>query len=173
MKITAVNVNGLRDRTSYAKLKTTCNVLKNDGLDIAILIDTRGDKSTARRLRKAWDGPVLTTTPQPTASAGIAIMSRLPESAITNVEGDAGGRYMIADLSIKKESYLLIAVYAPPDRASHRKTFLEDLHKQITKRTQKENIIMLGDFNMVESELDRTRPGILESSSNNYLGWLC
>ena len=164
VSLAAVNVNGLRDRTSYHKLKTICRVLKRSKRDLNVLIDTRTDETTAYKLEKHWSGSVITTEPRERANAGIALLSRFTAEKFNNIDRDPEGRYLMTDVTLEEETFLIVAIYAPADNATNRKNFFIKINDKIANRNTTNNMIILGDFNMVESVNDKTGSTTLESS---------
>ena len=144
-----MNVNGLRDKASYSKLKTICRVLKRSKRQVNILIDTRADETTAYKLEKHWGGTVLTTEPRDRANAGVAILSSYPAEAFTNIDRDPEGKYLLANLKVEGESFLIAAIYAPADNAANRKRFFTKINDVITERQESGRVVLLGDFNMI------------------------
>ena len=90
-----MNVNGLRDRTSYHKLKNICRVLKTSKRNLNILIDTRTDEATAYKLEKHWPRSVITTELRERANVGIALLSSFAAEKFKNIDRDPEERYLM------------------------------------------------------------------------------
>ena len=148
--VSAVNVNGLRDRTSQSKADTACHLFRTSRTPITFLLDTRLDQGLEHRLTNPWHGSVLFAHNESEPSAGIAALvdDNIPFNRVIR---DPCGRYLMLDFHLPTMHLLLVAVYAPAADSHSRKSFFNDLKTKITSLLEDDQrLVILGDFNMVE-----------------------
>ena len=151
--VSAVNVNGLRDRTSQTKADTTCHLFRSSHSPVTFLLDTRLDQDLEHRLTRPWNGTVLFAhnTSQPSAGIAALLTDEIP---LNRVIRDPCGRYLMLDITLPTMHLLLVAVYAPASDPSSRKLFFNNLKTKITSLLEEgQRLVLLGDFNMVEDLL--------------------
>ena len=160
-QISAVNINGLRDRTSQTKADTACHLFHSSHSPITFLLDTRLNRDLEHRLTRPWPGTVLFAHNELDSSAGIAALL-LDDIPLNRVIRDPCGRYLMLDFALPTMHLLLVAVYAPASDPPSRKRFFNDLKTKIASLLEEDqSLVLLGDFNMVETlkcDRDTCRP---------------
>ena len=124
--ISAINVNGLRDRTSQGKANTICHLSKTSNSNLTFLLDTRLDQSLESRLTKSypWPGNVLFAHNENHHSAGIAVLIK-EDLPINRIIRDPKGRYLMLDITTTTANLLIVAVRCMRQRriSPHEKCF--------------------------------------------------
>ena len=149
--VSAVNINGLRDRTSQSKADTACHLFNSSRSPITFLLDTRLNRALEHRLNRPWPGTVLFAHNELDSTAGIAALLKT-DIPINRVIRDPCGRYLMLDFNLPTMHLLLVAVYAPASDPPSRKMFFNDLKTKIASLLEEDqSLVLLGDFNMVEN----------------------
>ena len=129
--------------------------LKKLHFDIVFLQETHVScVAQARKIERKWKGKIYWSFGTG-RSAGVAILCSPNFSGeITRFVHDTEGRILSA-LALAHSTTFLVNIYAPND-SSARKVFFDSLHAYFLTQN---NQIIGGDFNCIESELDRLKPG--------------
>jgi len=148
----SANVRGLRDRTMADKIQSLILHLVETHTDIACLIDTHLDPQTEHKIVSLWDGEVFFAHGEDHL-AGIAILTR--EAHVSDFFNHPSGRFATFKVSLDHRDLLICPVYAPAKRPSERSEFFKLLNAHISSVLKpSEELILLGDFNCVESPED-------------------
>ena len=130
-----------------------CDILTLNA-DITCLLDTHLDSKTESRISDLWDGESYFAHGQD-SKAGIAVLAR--NTQISDFSPDANGRFATFRAKISNRHLFFCAIYAPAKLPNERSALFKTLHTHLgnTLQTQEE-LVLLGDFNCVESpSLDR------------------
>ena len=162
MRIASVNVNGLDNKKNAA-----INLINQNNLDIICLQETHKiSTENFNLIEKETNtfGFISTPTGPLRDYRGVAILigRKLQQYQIQNITIDIPTlRYRVMHISILAEEKIhIVNVYAPVANilplVNSKLAFYKDLQKYITK-FKNEPTILLGDFNYVEHEKDRSR----------------
>ena len=119
------------------------------------------------KLQKEWDGDIVLNCGTQ-HSRGTAILFK-NKHTILNVHSSEDSRIQLVNVKIENQVMTIMNVYAP-NNISDRKTFFSKIHKWIDKFAQNENnLIIGGDFNFTENDLDRYKySSTKDASSTTY-----
>ena len=146
LTILSLNINGLSEEKKRTKL---FEILIDKNIDIAILQETHSTK-TINLWEKEWPGKSFWNSCKISKSSGIAIFLRKDLDIETHtILKDEEGRILSLNFSYEKQNFQIINIY-DPTRNSMKPKFYKSLKQYITA---KQNIILGGDFNMVEDVL--------------------
>ena len=162
MRIASVNVNGLDNKKNAA-----INLINQNNLDIICLQETHKiSNENFNLIEKETNtfGFISTPTGPLRDYRGVAILigRKLQQYQIQNITIDIPTlRYRVMHISILAEEKIhIVNVYAPVANIlpldNSKLAFYKDLQKYITK-FKNEPTILLGDYNYVEHEKDRSR----------------
>ena len=152
--ITTINVNGLND---ILKRNKTFNWFKLQKSDITLIQETHPTNVTASQWTKEWDGVSLLNSGPTNQSAGVAILiSKHIKHEILSTNSDNLGRRISIDIKIQNETYQILNIYAP-NKPKTNENFFEETNHYIKNF---KNVILAGNFNIVEELRDRKRGNI-------------
>ena len=153
LNILTLNVLGLGPSHKHDLI---LHELKKLRFDFAFLQKTHVScVAQARKLERKWNGKIIWSYGT-ARSAGVAILcSPYFSGEITKFVQDTDGRILSALVLAHWTIFNVINIYAP-NEASARKTFFDSLHTYFLSQN---NQVIGGDFNCIESELDRLKPG--------------
>ena len=147
LSIITININGLTEDKKRNKLFEN---LINKKTDINLLQETHSTKNTIEKWEKEWIGKSFWNSGEITKSSGVAILLRKNlKIEILTVQKDVKGRILSLPFSFKKQNFQIINIYAPT-KNSEKLKFYKKLKNYITT---KNNLILQGDFDMVEEIL--------------------
>ena len=154
LTVSAVNVNGLRGSQSRLKAATICHLFTDAPQDIVCLLDTRLDPTTEPHLTQHWQKKSLFVHNTLAHTNGIALLFNTDKAKINQTIADPQGRYVLVVAEVNAQPLLIVPVYAPASSPVERRLFFEHLHRQIDLvKTERHNVIMLGDFNVTENDV--------------------
>ena len=153
LKILTLNVRGLGPSHKHDLI---LHELEKLHFDLVFLQETHVScVAQANRIQRKWKGRILWSFGT-ARSAGVAILfSPNFSGQISKFVQDTEGRILSALVLAHSTTFNLVNIYAPND-TSARKTFFDSLHTYFLSQN---NQIIGGDFNCIESELDRLKPG--------------
>ena len=153
LKVLTLNVRGLGPPHKHDLILHELEKLR---FDLIFLQETHVScAAQADKIQRKWKGKILWSFGT-VRSAGVAILfSPNFSGKISKFIQDTEGRIISALVTTHSTTFNLLNIYAPND-ASARKTFFDSLHSYFLCQN---NQIIGGDFNLIESELDRLRPG--------------
>ena len=147
LTILSLYINGLSEGKKRIKL---FEILINKNIDIAIQQETHSTKKTINLWEKELPGKPFWNSCKISKSSRVAIFFRKDLDIETHtILKDDEGRILCPNFSYKKQNFQIINIYAPT-RNSMQPKFYKSLKQYITA---KQNIILGGDFNMVEDLL--------------------
>ena len=154
LTVSAVNVNGLRGSQSRLKAATICHLFTDAPQDIVCLLDTRLDSTTEPHLTQHWQKKSLFVHNTLAHTNGIALLFNTDKAKINQTIADPQGRYVLVVAEVNAQPLLIVPVYAPASSPVERRLFFEHLHRQIDLvKTERHNVILLGDFNVTENDV--------------------
>ena len=154
LTVAAVNVNGLRDKQSRLKEGAICNQLSASHRDVTCLLDTRLDPLTEAHITQYWPKATVFAHNAQARTNGIALLFHTDRVKRNRIISDPHGRYVLVDAEVNDQPILLIPVYALASYPTQRRLFIRHLHRQIDLvRTDRHNVVLLGDFNVTECDV--------------------
>ena len=138
--------------------------------DVACLLDTRLDEGSEDRLANLWKGSSYCAHSGDHKVAGIAFL--VDESVkVDDFHNNGDGRYAAIEVSMADRKLLICAIYAPASSPRARAQFFQQILPDIVRRCKsaKAELVLLGDFNTVESSLDRSTGKVRYDPSANDL----
>jgi len=150
-RVASLNVNGARECIKRAQINNTMNQKK---LDVLFLQETHSDKTNADEWAKEFKG-LSFFSHKSSISGGVAILfanSFTPSTIET--EEVVNGRLLKIRAHVENHIFIFICVYAPTLPAE-RMVFLHTLCETLDKCNSEEHLFLGGDFNCVESDMDR------------------
>ena len=125
-------------------------ILINKNMNIILLQETHSTNKLINKWEKEWFGKSFWNSGKITKSSGVAILLKKDLNIKTyNILKDEEGRILSLNFSIEKQNYQIINIYAPTKNFEKPK-FYHHLKRYIDT---KQNLILGGDFNMVEDIL--------------------
>ena len=147
LSVLSLNINGL---SNEKKRKNLFEKIQNKNIDIVLLQETHSTKENIKKWEKEWDGKSFWHSGEIHKSTGVAILIKQNLNIeILTVTKDDEGRVLSLIFSFEKQNFQIINIYGPT-KNSKKRNFYKSLNKYITLN---ENIILGGDFNMVEDPL--------------------
>ena len=147
LSVLSININGISEGKKWNKL---FDILKNKNIDITLIQETHCTENLINKWEKEWLGKSFSNSGIVAKSSGVAILLR--EDLIINISTrlqNKEGRMLFLNFPIKKQNYHIMNIYAPP-RNSEKTKF----YKTLKNHTDlKQNVMLGGDFNMVEDIL--------------------
>ena len=109
-------------------------------------------------IRETWDGEVI-ILPGKTQVCGVLVLTKITASPVEQIITEPARRYVF--FKIKNTTDVVLALHAPSgtmkERRINRQMFIRKNKKFLNKEiTRKNNLIVLGDFNMTLSNKDRS-----------------
>lgn len=151
INIASLNVNGARDCKKSAEI---FEFFKQRRFDVTLLQETHSDDENAALWAMEWDGLVFLSHNN-SLSAGVAVLfskNFIPVSY--EVDEILKGRILKIRAVFENEVFVVISVYAPT-AAKDRIGFLDTLCLALQKCNSNEYLILGGDFNCTEQNIDR------------------
>ena len=147
LSISTLNINGLAEDKKRNKLSEN---LTNKKTDIILLQETHSTKKTIEKWEKEWTGKSFWNSGEKTKSSGVAILLRKNlDIEVLTIQKDDKGRILSLAFSFEKQNFQILNIYAPT-KNSEKLKFYKKLKNYITINN---NLILGGDFNMVEDIL--------------------
>ena len=165
--IVTANVNGLKSMAMADKIKCLTLKLSDFGCDVACLLDTRLDESSEENVANLWDGDSYYAHGVDCQSGGIAFLIRNGVQ-VDNFYTNGDGRYASIEVRLSNRKLLIVALYAPASSPRERAQFFQQILPDIGRRRRlagSAELMVLGDFNCVESSLDRSSASVRSDHS--------
>ncbi|CAG8619222.1 14509_t:CDS:2, partial [Acaulospora colombiana] len=158
IKIGSLNVRGRRttsvEQRTKDKFQMISKWIKTNEMTITALVDTHWDEEYVKSLKVKHKQ--IFCSHETTHRGGIAFIIdtkkwKPKESKFTTlIEGRSG----MLDIEYDQQRLKIVAIYVPPDR-KEKIEILRALRKKLRNEIEKENLIIMGDFNLVEEDMDR------------------
>ena len=147
LSVLSLNINGMSEDKKRHKLFET---LINKNIDISLIQETHSTRNLICKWQKEWLGKSFWNSATIAKSSGVAILIKKDLNVnFSTIRKDKEGRVLSLHFSIEKQNYQIINIYAPA-RNSEKPKFYKTLKNYIDS---KQNLILGGDFNMVEDIL--------------------
>ena len=162
LSIVSLNVRGLRGNKRYSIYRW----LRENKFSICLLQETYCTKGFDVVLNKGWNGEIIHSYSLSAHSKGVSILfAKSLEYDILSTHSDDVGRTLLVNIEINGIYYSICNVYCPND-VSERVNFLKQTAIFVQQHAvSKQNIYLGGDFNCVDSSLDKVSQKLDKSSS--------
>ena len=140
--------------------------LRENKFSICLLQETYCTKGFDVVLNKGWNGEIIHSYSLSAHSKGVSILfSKSLEYDIISTHSDDVGRTLLVNVEINGIYYSICNVYCPND-VSERVNFLKQTAIFVQQHAvSKQNVYLGGDFNCVDSALDKVSQKLDKSSS--------
>ena len=152
-KVVSLNVRGVRGDKRYSIFRW----LKDKKYDICLLQETYCIDNFVSKFNRGWSGEIIHSTSNSVHSRDVCVMFRRDLNyKVIDIHRCDSGRMLLINLDINGDTYTIVNVYSPND-LKQRIAFIENLGKCIDQKALNvKNLLIGGDFNCVNSEIDRT-----------------
>ena len=162
LSVLSLNINGLSKDKKRSKL---FEKLINKNIDIILLQKTHSTKKTTNTWEKEWLGKLFWNSGKITKSSGAAILLKQNLNIEINTTlKDEERTILPLNFTFEKQNFQIINIYVPT-KNSEKPKFYKHLKQYINI---KENVILGGNFNMVEDPLLDRQGG--NPNNNHMLG---
>lgn len=139
------NARGLLNMEKFEKMEVLC---KN--VDMIILQETNWKNENVKRFQTKWDGNIYVNNGEEKIGSGVAVLIRRGVCGKEQVIFDDGvGKSMAVKIEKDEEKIIIYNVHAPNEE----KEKVEFIRKVNSNMRSWQNVILVGDFNTVYSEL--------------------
>ena len=154
IKICTLNTRGLNNNT---KRLATIQWIKDGGFDIVGLQETYCTEDFEKQFKTFWPGQIVHSFTDSKHSRGVCILIKKDFiGKIEKIHTDNMGRKLLINFKINGDFYTVVNLYAP-NADSDRKKFLRKSISWVKEHAYNmNNIIVMGDFNSIESPDDRS-----------------
>ena len=141
--------------------------LKKSYKGITLLQETHATVNTEKEWIKQWGQHIEFSHGTP-GSRGVAILfDNEHEYEILNIDKDSDGRFLLIDVNIEDQNFILINVYAPTkDNLDAQLLFLDFLAEKLNTFVDR-NIIIGGDFNICINPAIDKKGGKIEQQTKS------
>ena len=151
----SVITGGIRENNRWDLVINYC---KTFDTNFSILQETQANFSHLHDIRELWDEEVI-ISPGKTQTCGFLVLAKRTAPPIEKTITDPAGRYVF--FKIKNATDAVLALYPPfgtmKERRIDRQIFIRKIKKLLYKKfTRKNNLILLGDFNVTLGSKDRS-----------------
>ena len=169
LSILSLNARGLREKNKRENLFFW---LKAKNAEIIFLQETYWTEELLSKIEREWGAKILLCQGSQHSKGAAILFSAKLEFDLINVHKTEDGRMILINMKIEDKNMTLINIYAPNDQAN-RKAFFNKVYKWGTQYAlNKDEIIIGGDFNCVESpKLDRNESSsyVTDTSLKSYI----
>lgn len=165
IRISTLNVRGAKNIKKRQSIDTWAYENK---IDILCMQETYCTTNFIKDFDKQWQGKVIHCCSDSNHSKGICIFIKkgLNFELINHYEGE-NGRKLLINCKINDVEFTFVNLYCPCD-SKLRTEFLKHVGKWIKRKSHHdENLVILGDLNTVDSNVDRSS-GSLDGSSSTF-----
>lgn len=149
VKFCTLNARGLNN---FQKRKQLFQLFKHKNLDVIFVQESHAKEEEMHLWRSQWGGKILYANGSSESRGVIIFIKRELDLVQGRTVVDAGGRYIISEITIEQNEIVLCNIYAPNND-------LPNFFRQVEEELESFdscNIVYGGDFNFViNSELDR------------------
>ena len=153
LSVVSLNVRGLHNSS---KRHTVYRWLKENKYNLCCLQETYCTKSHDVRFKRGWSGDIFHSFSNSTHSRGVSVMiCKGLKYNVTSHHSDDMGRLLLLNLEIDKQEFTVVNVYAP-NEVHDRIVFFRYMQSFINSYASNKNrLIIDGDYDCVLSESDR------------------
>ncbi len=146
LNIVSWNARGLLNMDKFEKMFFLCKEA-----DVIVLQETNWKNESVKRFQTKWDGNIYVNNGEEKAGSGVAILIRRGVCEKEQVIYDDGiGKSMAIKIGKYDDNIIIYNIHAPNEEKEKVDFFLNMNDKINTWQ----NVILIGDFNTVFSELD-------------------
>ena len=156
VRIATLNVKG-RNKEKKSKWPTIATLMRKQRILVLGLQEMHLDENEADKIRKMCPKIELINNGSSTSKEGIAfvINKELANNMTWSCENMIEGRLSKLTIEVEEERGLDIVLLYAPNGDNDKMNFFNELNNKLRQERKNENIIVMGDFNSVENELDR------------------
>lgn len=158
IRIGTLNIHGKQDKNKQSKLKNIQSIMRKEKIAILAIQETRMDDETVERLEKTIPGTIIINNGNSSAKEGVAylINKKLFSGKSCTYEHIPLIQNRLSALIItwKEDKYIIMNAYAPNENAA-KAQFINQIKEKRGTLPKDIEVIMLGDWNMVEDAMDR------------------
>ena len=163
LRFNSFNTRGLGDSK---KRRVIFHWLKSSYKGICFLQETHCTVDQEEKWRREWGGHIEFCHGS-SKSTGVAVLFPPKFDLTVEKKVEGGGNFVVLDITIKEQQYLLINIYAPTkDKEQEQITMLEKIAK-ILEENQDKLVIIGGDLNTYLNP-DQDKQGGNTSDISNY-----
>ena len=163
IRVTSINVRGINNIT---KRNILFNSFKKSNSDIIFAQETYSNTETCVQWNDEWGGKCIFSHGS-NHSRGVAILfKRGLDFIITREKCDPQGRYIMCEVSLNDNSFILLNVYGPNIYREQVYFFNELISSLRDFNTSNINMIIAGDWNIVLNPALDKRGGIGDARRN-------
>ena len=146
---TTINVRGLRAADKMAKY---FNFLRNKYYEVLALQETHSTKDCEKLWKSQWRGQIFYAHGESNSRGCAILIQRNVKTKVHKiVKDELEGRYLIIDIEVRAERFLLCCLYAPNSDSPQ---FFERVMGELDSFSC-QNLVMMGDFNTVLEKTDK------------------
>lgn len=154
VRLATLNVRGARNNE---KRRAIIRWALDNNIDILCAQETYCTHEFIDTFNRDWNGHVLHSYSDSTHSRGVCIMIRKKlDYKLINSHRSDDGRMVLINISINDLVITIANIYAP-NNVNERNQFFKRMSRWVHRHSNNnENLIIMGDFNTVTSEIDRS-----------------
>lgn len=155
LRMLTLNISG----PSVERAERLLDYLIEMDCDVMVLTETRANVGTEMLIRSFTDAGYLidATVPEIPGERGAAIVRRMPGRANIPTPGvDLAHRLSVCEL-VGRKGPTLLGAYVPsrdasPMKLARKRTFLTQMGECLERLAERENVVLLGDLNVIERD---------------------
>ena len=153
LNVVSLNVRGLHN--SF-KRNSIYRWLKDNKYHICCIQESFCTQANIAQFKRGWDEDIYHSLSNSAHSRGVSIMlSKNLNCNVVSFHSDEHGRMILINVEIDNQDFTIVSVYAPNELNEYI-VFYRDMQLFInTHASNKQNLVIGGDFNCVLSEKDR------------------
>ena len=148
IRVGSLNLNGARDIRKRALL---FELIKQKGIDIALVQETHSDRANEVDWRKEWEGEVSFSHMSSTRGGVAVLFARRFLPISFEIEQVVEGRCMVVRAQFERFKFTIVNIYAPTSGVD-RVAFLNTVNTALQNYSTDDYMFMGGDFNCNENE---------------------
>ena len=156
-KIATLNIRGRNKENKQSKWPMIATMMRKKKIMIMGVQETHLNEMETEKIRKMCPGIEIISNGNQTAKEGVAfiINKEIGKDIEWTSEKIIEGRALRMTVQIKNEDKIDLMVIYAPNTDEEKINFFEKLYNEMNKRMYEDRMIILGDFNCVENEIDR------------------
>ena len=157
IRISTFNMKGRNDKNKKSKWPNLATIIRKQRILIMGVQETHLNEEETEKIKAMCPKIELINNGNSTKGEGVAfiINKELANKMKWTTKELIKGKAMRMNIEVEEERRLDIVVIHAPNNENEKIEFFKELKKKIDEDEEKENVIILGDFNSVENEIDR------------------